>query len=415
MGSPYALRQFRYRTANPFSSTFTNAAADYWNTDNSVALRVVAFDDSGLAQEGIPDETLQTRLYGHSPSVPGLRKGALTVSTYMEGAQSDLTVNPVATVLSKMLGAVQSPTNARSTTIGASSTTTNVTVDAASTYVVRGQAALIGVKGDARGMGEVRPIVNVGTGWIELGIATNAAPTSGDAIVFSTTVYATESTLKGADREYFETLTIGKATADQRQTVGGSGTFQVTGLGPGELPKVDIELSAADHRWVPSLSRTSFDHSVTPSGNAPAFDRSIGLFHLGDNGSTTRTCIKAGDFTFNPQITLEEDPGPCGVNGITGHTDTGGVPTLEATLLLDEDMDGLATDYGAGTAKYAILQLGHTAQKCAAIEFQKCYLKDLPITAQINNLSGVKVVLEADEAYDSSSEVAGSCEKIHFF
>ena len=404
------LREFRYRNSTTFQTVFANAATTYWNTDNAVKLELTAYDATGLVQEGLEDPTLQTRLHQKGAPTPGLSKGELTFSTYLTGAETDLTGGAVPNMLRAIVGGRTAPTNARSTT-ATGGTTTNITLDAANSYVVAGQAVLVGVRGDGRGMGEARPINAVGTGWVGLTFAINAAASSGDALVFSDTIHLDET----GNQEYFETLAIGAAAADQRQTIGAGATFEVGGMGMGERPTVDVTLAASDHRHVPVSDQSSFTHGTAPSGGTPAFSKAIGLFHMGDHGDTTRTAYKAGDFTFTPGLELEEQPDLAGVNGVGGLEQIMTTPTLEATLLYDQDMLGLKADFDAQTAKAGLLQLGHEATKAVAIELPKCYVDNLPEDAVIGNLAGVKVMVHGTEDFVDGDELASSVFKIHMF
>ena len=119
MPSPHILRELRVRTGTAFNTTFTNAnVAATWSVTNSTKLRTTTIDLSDLLYDGKADDTLQTRMYAKPPMVPTIRKGAFKFSTYLEGANAAITVNPVATLLSTVLGgAITSPPTARSITL----------------------------------------------------------------------------------------------------------------------------------------------------------------------------------------------------------------------------------------------------------------------------------------------------------
>jgi len=405
------LREFRYRNSTTFQTAFTNAATDYWNTDNSIKLELTAYDTSGLVQEGLEDDTLKTRLHQKLAPTPGLSKGELSFSTYMTGAPASLEESASGAVLRVLMGGSQLATNARTSSCLAGSTTTNVAVDSASTHLVPGGAVLVGLRGDGRAGGEARPVNAVGANWVTVTVAYAGAPNNGDAVVFADTYHFDET----ANQEYLETTTIGSATADQRQTIGGAGTFEIAGLESGERPTVDVTLQTSSHRYIPANERTSFTSDTDPDSNSPAFSKSIGQFHLGDFGDPTRTCYFAGDFTVSPGIEIEEQPRLCGNNGVGGYEQVMSTPTAEATLLFDEDMVALADDFDAETAKTMLLQLGHVVQKTALIEFPKCYLDNLPEEAVIGNLAGVRVGIHGSEDFINGSEISSSAIKVHQF
>lgn len=414
MASPNSIREFRYKATTDFNTTFLNAANGSWDVGGAVVkLRIVGFDDSGLVREGLPNETMQTRIYGKPAPIPGLRKGSLKVSTYLGGAESDTTACPEATLVSKFMGGIINPSNTRAAVVEAGTMSArNVVLGSANTYVSVGMAALVGVKGDSRGNGEVKIVSSVDAGGITFATVCSGTPAAGDALVFGTTCYLDPT----ATQEYIDTLSIGHATADQRQTIGGSGTFGISGTGIGELPKLDVELMVADHRYVPANERSALDQVNTGSGNTPPFERGIGMLQIyDDDTTTTRQVFKGGEISFTPGLAVEAHPDLSGVNGVGGWQKMPGAATMEATLLFDEDMPGLVTNFENETSKAVVLQYGHTATKCVAIDMQKCHLTDLPVPKAINNLSGVAVKLEAGDDYSATGELASSAFRIHWF
>jgi hypothetical protein len=416
MGSPASLRDFRFKVGTTFNTSMTNGADanGSWNTSaTTTKLRIAGFDDTGLVQEGIPDETLQTRLYGRPAPYAGLRKGTLRVSPYLAGAETGLTAHPEAIWLNAMMGGCQLPTNARTATVtdGASSSNQNIALLSASTHAVVGMAVLCGVKGDGRGNGEVKVITGIDASGINIGSETVAAMDTGDTVRFSTTVFLDPD----AATRYLDWFAIGAATADQRQGVGCAGTFTISGTAPGELPKIDTDLMVPEWRPVPSNERATISYAA-PSGNEPAYDRSIGMLQIQQSDSDpARDLFQGGDYAVDPGLALEEVPDLAGINGVGGYCKTPGAARIEATVLTDEDMTGLYDDFTARTNKVVVLQFGHAAEKCAAFELQKCHLADAPVSATINNQSAVKVVFEADDDYTANGELQSSALRIHMF
>ena len=406
------LRELRVRfVGGTFNETFTNAASATWNTTNSNKVRFVAFDDSGLSQEGIEDETLETRLYRKRPNHPGLRKGSIKVDTYVDGAPSDTTHGVIGTFFEVAMGGIVGPTNARTGTIVAGSSTTNFNLEAANTFVVVGQGLKIGAKGDSRGNGEIKICTRIAANGGDFYPACQGAPTAGDTVAFCTTAYLDEDTAQN----YVDTLAIGDDSADQRQTVGGAVTFGIEGLAAGELPKASFEITAADHQYVEaSGDRASFDHNASAAGSDPAHDRAIGLIHIGDSLATARTSRKGAGVTITPNLTVIEHPEPGGVNGIGAYERGPGVPEVEVSLLHDQDMPGLAQDYNSGTAKSVILQYGHATGKAFAVEFPDCYVADLPTRDEEEGLTVSKVKFRANEDFTAgSTDLNRSAMRIH--
>jgi hypothetical protein len=413
MASPDKIRELRIRRYTAFRDSFSNSANGNMNALNGTAtkLRVTEYDPSGLVQENFPDETLRTRFHAQGSSINGLRKGTFSATMYYGGGWANVGATPEEDLLKVTCGGQALPTTARSGVIqGSDSTTTSLNVASINTRLVVGQAVLVGAKGDGRGNGEVKPVNAVSGNLATLAIACIAAPTAGDAVVYSSTTYPDED----AAQQYVEALAIGHGTADQRQAINCVPTFSITGFSPGEVPKVAFEFQCSDHRWVPVSERSSLTKTKLPEGQEPAYSRGVGMIQIGDFGQPARNVEKAGDITFEPGMTFEEIPEPTGLNGIGGYLQMPGVPTMEATLLVDEDF-GLVADHDAQTAKTVVVQLGHAQGACAAIEIPKCYLDKMPESASLGNLQGMKIMVHGDEAYVDGNDLRSAVFRIHKF
>ena len=406
------LREVRARfTDGTMSTAFVNAASATWVTTAATKVRPIAVDDSGLTQEGIEDETLETRMYRKRPNHPGLRKGSAKIDMYVDGAPSNTDMGFVGSMFQVAMGGIVGPTNARTSTFAAGSSTTNFNVDSANTYVVVGQGLKVGVKGDTRGNGEIKICTKIAADGGDLYPACQGAPTSGDPVAFCTTAFLDEDTAQN----YVDLLLIGDDAADQRQTIGGAVTFGIEGIAPGELPKVSWDVQSADHQYVEAAGdRASFDHNAAAAGSDPAHDRAIGLVHVGDSLATARTSRKAAGITVSPNLVVLEHPEPGGVNGIGAYERAPGVPEIEMSLLHDQDMPGLANDYNAGTAKSVIAQFGHHTGATFAVEFPNCYVKDLPMRDEEDGLTVSKVAFRANEDFTAgSTDLNRSAMRIH--
>ena len=407
------LQELRTVIGTAFHTTFVNAATDAWNTTNAAKTRCTVIDEGALGQEGIDDESIHSRLYKKLPNHPGLRTGEMKWSMYADGAPSDVAPGDVGDFLEAAMGGMANPTNARSMVATGTCSTTNFTAKSADTYVVPGQAALIGSKGDGKGGGEVKIITAVDSGGFQYYPACAGAPASGDTAVFSSAAYLDED----ATQKYVDTLRIGSDSADQKQTVGGALTVEIEGTAAGELPILTFTSMVADHQYVEAAGdRAAFDHAAAAGGEDPAHDRAIGLVHIGDAQATARTSRKVSGVTITPNLELIAQPEPGGVNGIGGWVKGGGVPEAECSILFDQDMPGLANDYNVGTAKSVIFQFGHEATKTIAFVMPSCYLADLPIREDADGLTAVKIKLRADEDYDAgNTDLNRSAMVIHRF
>ncbi len=426
MASPTGIKELRIKLGTTARTTFENAAVGSWDQTNTspevIKLKALAYDPSGLSHDGIKDTTLQQRFYSSPPAIPGLRTGKVKFTTYMPAANGALTASPEVNILGALWGGVALPTNARGTTVsGTSPSTVNVSITSASTYAVAGQAALIGTRGDGRGNGRVYPINAVASGSIGLALATTAAPTTGDVVVFSSTCYPQEN----VTQTYIDTLAIGTqpggvptASADQIQTIGGAGTVKMTSLGVGDLPKMEIELDVMDWQYANVGSRASISPHATSKGGNPPFEKGTGMFHIGDTSTSVQALLKAGDFSFTDGITYAPVPGFNGINAKEAFQKIPGEAKLECTVLVDEDMLGLLDDFqhpNGMTAKRIVLQMGHTNTKCCALELPKAYLDAAPIPTALGNLQGVKLKIHAEEFSETNNNLVDAAWKLHAF
>lgn len=412
MPSPSSIREVRAIVSTTFKTTMLNAGEDGpWNVSSPEVhkIRPTAVDTSGLTQSGITDETLQTRMHAMPPMIAGLAKGTTKVTCYAGGAYSNTETPPEWNIASACAGGIAVPTT-RSDAATAAVSSTNVGVlGVGALGVRRGMAVLCGVRGDGKGSGEVKPINAVTTDNLELSISTIGPVDSGDNVVFSTTIYPDED----AVQKYVDLLMLGHAEADQIQAIGAAGPFTFSGMSIGELPKIDFDLAAVDWQYQPPGSRASLQYGEPAQGGNPAFDRGVGLLHIGDRNSTDRTSYKISDFTFDPGLSYEEIPDINGVNGAGGHQHMPGIPRMEFTILSGED-DGLLDDF-PDTEKSAMVQFGHTPTKCIAFEMQKCYVMEKPQRVEINNLTGWRIMLQGNEEYVPGDDLQSAVWRIHIF
>ena len=420
MASPASIRELRYRSGTTFNTTHTApSTAATWDAVNSTKLRVLSCDLSGLEYPGEEDPTLESQLLRGRAKVPTLRKGVVKFTTWAEGAKSDLTANPMATLLSKIAGGIASPASARTATaITAGGDVDTIASTGIGAKVQVGQALLCGVRGDGDGEAEVRIIEAEDTNAVNVTMNLQAAMITNAVAVISTTVFPDPT----ATQSFLDFLALGHSAEDQVQAVGGMGTFTVEGLNPGELPKFGFEVQCADWQEVASGNRASLAPATVASGDLPAANRGLGGFFLGDASSNTRTVFKVADVTFKPGVTYEPVPGMNGVNGIEGWQKVPSVPTLECTVLMEgstDPMPGFYDDWVAGTAKQLIVQCGSTATKCMAIDMPYCVFDAAPVRATIGNLQAVKVALRGITqdltAVNTAQYLAKAGWRIHFF
>jgi hypothetical protein len=370
-----------------------------------------AYDDSGLTQEGFPDDNLKTRLFDQGAPTPGLSKGNYKMSFRGLGSYANTDPTPEQILMNAVFGGIASPATNRNVAIGIGSSTTILNIASINSYLRPGQALLVGRKGDGRGNGEVKPVELSNAAAVVLSIACNAAPVENDPVVISTTVWPDED----ATQSYIEHLAIGKATDDQKQTIAGMAKVGFSGLGMSERPQIDFDVTAVDWQPCPTDGRASLQHATAPSKGAVTFGKGIGLCHLGDYNTTTRTALRYATVTHDPGLAYAEVPGPSGVNGVADWQKIKGQPVTEFVLLYDEDMPGLSSDYNSGQAKHALVQFGHTMGACLAIEQRKCYVDASPPAKAAGPLAGVGVKVHGCDDYNASSNIKSAAVLFHMF
>ena len=414
MASPVNIREVRFVSGTTFNTAHTAADNAAWAPGTATKLRVLTSDASGLVYASEEDATLEQRLFAGRSPIPTLRNGQFSFATYLEGAYTNITANPVATLLSKIMGGVASPATARTDTVEAASSTTSLNL--AAHGVSTGTAVLVGSRGGGGGNAEVRVGTASDVNTFDLTMALPADPST-ETLTYSTTVYNHDTT-----QNYLDFLAIGDSAEDQIQTIGGMGTFSFANISPGEVPRIEFEIMVGDWQEVPSGERDQLEPTSAVQGNQPAIDRGLGGFFLGDNGSTTRTAFKVADVSINPGISYEAIPDPNGINGIGGWRRVRGQPTVEFTALLEGGADplpGFYDDFAAGTAKQLLIQFGDS-NPAAAYDMPYCFFQSAPVRAEAGQLAGVKCVLvgHSPPTQDTDTQATAlqySAQRIHFF
>ena len=404
---PDRIKELRMLIGETFNTTFTDADAAGWAADTAYKLGAVEVDASGVRHEGIVSEVIQGRLAGAPKNILGLKTGSIKVGMYAGRGSADTTAPMMATILQAVIGGLTSP-DPKTDLCEADCTTTTIKATAHGNVV--GQCVLVGVRGDARGNGEVRRIATVDTNEYTLDMALSAAPNEGDAIVNSHTAYldATQA------QKYMDLLCIGYTAANQWQAIGCNGPFSIEGLGIGEIPRLVFDLMFGDYQRVGAGELDQLEPSQASLGlDAPA-NKALGGFFVQNYGVTTRATFDGGEFSIDPAVMYEPVEDRNGVNGRGGLRKTGIRPAIEFVTHFSTDMPGLKDDWEAGTAKQLLWQFGCTAQNCFAISVPKFYLDEAPVDNPINNLEGVKIVGHAEEPTVSSPAVELESASISF-
>jgi hypothetical protein len=419
MASPNNLRELRYYSSSTFNSgAFTDASSAKWdpsaNTD-IIKLRTTAYDDSGIEHQSEPDPTLQVNVYGRPANLTTIQAGTFTFSTFVgaryAGANTDSP--PIATLLSKLCGELDAATADDAIEAASTSTVLNLTGHS----IGKGQAVMVGTRGDARGNAEIREVLDTTANTVTLNMALSAAPSASDVVRIATTVSLNDA----ATQEYQDFLAIGHASNDQRQMFGCVGSFELAAASTSELPQFNFTMTPAQHQWVPDGELDAFQPATAAEGRNPPIDRGLGGFFLQDNGTTTRAVLKGGNIELPAFLNFIPVPDLNGINGIGGFQvappENGIVCSF--TLLFDEDMDGLHADYIAstgGTAKQLLVQYGNEAGKCFAFSIPKGFIDVAPVPEDMNGLRAVRVTMHAEDQSDLGGDSRSqSAIRFHWF
>ena len=270
MAVPSRIRELRYWPSTTFRTTHVNAATSNWAASGGDAtkLRVISFDGSGLEYTGEDDPTLESQWHAGRAQVPLTRMGTVAFGTWLEGGEASGAANPVATLLSKFMGGIQTGQADDAAEAAGSITVINAIGHGLST----GMAVLQGARGDSEANAEVRVIVNTDVNTITAKMAWPVAGASGAAVVSSCTVFFDPT----ATQSYLDLLAIGKTAEDQIQTIAGMGNFTLEAIAPGEAPKINFSVQVADWQEVPTANRDTLEPGTAASGNQPATLRGAG-------------------------------------------------------------------------------------------------------------------------------------------
>jgi hypothetical protein len=241
-------------------------------------------------------------------------------------------------------------------------------------------------------------------------MALSAAPAAATNVIAAHSAHFEQA----ATQYYFDFLTIGASTADQRQGLGCQTGLKFGGLAPGEAPTMELDLAVTDWQWVPANSRATIAHA-TPSGNDPPTGYQYGGFFIADAGQqVARATMRAAQFAIDTGVKWSMLSNPNAPNGNGGWLRDPIRPTLECIVAYDQDMPGLLDDFEAKTAKQVLLQLGTAAGKAVWFYFPRFFLDAAPVEATLNNEAGLKIVGHGDDNYQSGFELYSSSLSIHW-
>ena len=293
MGNPSQLGAFNFADESSFGEV---------STSFDERLEIIApIDVSGLTQNmEIVDPVVQ---FQNDAALPmrGVQGGSFTVSLYLCGHGSATTGAISATAeenfISRCIGNLD-VTNDGGTV--AATTNANQFTETDATFSAGGLLRA-GALGDGRGNGQYIAVKNAST--MLMHTALDGSPDAGDILYAPAMIYPSEAGTGSA----ITSQRIEIITANQSYRCFGCYPtgIAISGLSPGEIPKIDITMSVA--RW--SSFNSTFPTVTSVNSFVPS-PVAAGSFFFQTFGSDTRATYAIRDFTLNLDFAVTELKGP---------------------------------------------------------------------------------------------------------
>jgi len=411
MASPSSIRELRHLSKSSLSTTFTAANNSAWAADTADKLRISGYE-SDLKHILVADPTQRQRITQKGKPFSTKKEGTFGYSFFLAGRTDATTIDENASIVGEILGGVENAVTDDAVDTSGTSTTTKLYATGIGAAATVGRAVLIGVKGDGRGDGEVRRVSAAGTDYIDLDMALKDVPIENDVIRFATTLYVDPTLSTDYTHDF---LAIGHAANDQQQMIGCQASqLALTGGVVGELPSIKASFIASDWQNVPVSELDQLEADQAMLGNDPV-SSNFRRVMFGDKSSTTRNMFCTGDVTIeNLGAFFSQYPCQNGNNGIGGWTRIEQDIVASFAMLYDEDA-GIADDLDNNTEKQLMIQYGHAAQACVAIDIQRCALNADPSFVDLEGSSARQISLLALEGDLASTDLGRSPIKIHIF
>jgi len=297
MGNPSNLGAMRFADEATFGEV---------STTFDERLEIIApIDAGGLTQTmEMVDPTVQ---FQNDAALPmrGVQGGSFTVSLYLCGHGSATTGAISATAeenfISRCIGNLDVTNDGgtvAATTNANQFTETDATLSA-------GGLTRVGTLGDGRGNGQYIAVKNAST--MLMHTALDGSPDAGDVLYAPAMIYPSEAgTSSSITSQRIEII-----TANQSYHCFGCypTAISITGLSPGEIPKIDITMGVS--RW--NSYNTTFPTATSVNSFVPS-PVAAGSFFFGTFGADTRTTYSIRDFSLNIDMAVTEIRGPGATN-----------------------------------------------------------------------------------------------------
>ena len=350
MANPSNLGAMRFADESSFGEV---------STTFDERLEVIApIDVSGLTQAmEMVDPQVQYQNDGALP-MRGVQGGSFTVSLYLCGHGSATTGAISATAeenfISRCIGNLD-VTNDGGTV--AAATNANQFTETDATFSAGGLMR-VGALGDSRGNGQFIAVKNAST--MLMHTALDGSPDAGDVLYAPAMIYPTESgTSTDVTSQRIEII-----TANQSYQCHGCypTAISITGLNPGEIPKMDITMGVA--RW--SSSSSTFPTATSVNSFVPS-PVAAGSFFFNTFGADTRVTYSIRDFALNIDMAVTEIKGPGATNAhqvIVGAKRTKCQASFDFTL--DSDVKDTTTWEDAWNTAEGSQTFKHCLYTCSA-------------------------------------------------
>jgi hypothetical protein len=368
-------------------------------------IQTVGLIDINAEQTLLEDErTMGNLTESPGPKVLGLRKSSVTLGVYLTGTNattapgSQVSETALSRLLKHVLGG-QSRGNATTAKVGGPHSTTSVSVTS-TTNLAEGQVIGIVDADDGSAIVHVRRVVALAGDLVTFDQALPFTPADGDKIVGAITHYFDESVLAASDGGAGRTSCIfvrqgHAATYGIVEYRGAKGAGKLSGFGPGESPRLEVEFQACSHRTPADTGSTG----VSAISSTPAFS---GTAH-GIAPLVSGLEIDLGvEVVPVDAATQDSDE----MAGIAGYTCRAVRPTF--TFAVTPHATELLADLQAGAYKAVRLEIQHTEGKTIAIGMPRCSLDMAPKVGANGEVLATMVTLRGHHDTIDTTQLAKS-------
>lgn len=409
-----AVTRHKSRVAYFAETTPGTGPADWQASGTKIHLSAPP-DVSGIEQTLLADERTVPRMNERAgPPVKGLRQTSMQVRTYWTGhgqtvVGAQVAATALGTLLEHCLGAVH---RSSATTLAAGGHTTTVINVAATTNISVG--CLIGVRDDSDTDGKVaiRRVTAIAALAVTLDEALPFTPVDGDDVVAGITAYIDPDVLEDSSGASGRTLSwvcdylASNGAAAVVELLGTKAALSIDGFARNERPSIVLDVTAARFRNVGQDGLAAPSWSGSPATLGPVVLGPRTKLWLQDYGATTQTTglhLSSASWTVGVSVAPVEviTEQTAGMPGIGLFSTAPARPECEVTIVpWDDDYD---VDLAASTPTYKAIRvaLESTEGKSIAIMFPRAQIMATPKIAQVGEVLGATVKLEAHEDADA--------------